>query len=1082
MTGATSTPCPAPETLAAFAEGHLHGAEAAAVVAHIDTCDECMRDVALAMQAVEEEARADGNDNVVRPRRWLPWLAAAAAALIVVTGIWNLRPRSATDRLVALAPRSARVVEPRLTGGFAWSPYRGTDRSSGAAPNAEQMKLAGAAGELIERAERDGSAQAQHDAGVAMVLTQNAAEAMARLERAAAAQPSAKAWSDLAAARYAAASDLGRAALYPQALAAADAALRLEPRLAEALFNRALILDRMGLFDEARAAWTRYLAVDPSSKWAEEARSRLAELPAAKRSSELDRIRPRLEEAATRGDAQAVRTLLAGDGARARAFAETEFLGSWGEGFLQKKDAEAARSLAIARAIGSALATDSNETLLRDAVQSIDAASPSNRESLASAHAAYRAGRIAYSRHDVVQATSELTRAATLFAQTRSPMELAARFYLASIRQMTNEGGAAELQRCLAAADAHPGYRALGAYIRWELGRARMFDYDWPDAAAILAAGASAFREAGDRTNEAFVEVMLAYCLAAEGRGDDAWSSHIRSFRALSAEGNAARLVAAINSAMLAETLAGRGDAALALAQIPRPAAAGADMTQTLLLLDTLQYKSLLESTLGRSSDALDTARNAAALARQLPDASLRARRLADADVLLGAATASSDPAAAAVALTRAVDFYRRADVAVALPEALLLRARCALRTGGTDAAARDLEEGMTIVERHRDRVAGAAGAGILNADQALFTEAMRMHLERNENAAAFAIAERSRGMQITLPELQARLRGSATAVLELVVLPGAMASFVVTEDDVRVARREVRGSALATLADASLAESGTEAAAALYEQLVRPVDGVLAGVRHLIVVPDPLLQRVPFAALFDGTTRTYLVEHVSVAVASSAASLQRNAGATSTSVATIALPAGGETGMAALPQAERELTEIAAFYRRATTIAPADATLSSLRDALGAADVVHVAGHTERQRAGGEHALLLAGQERASSRSVAMSSVPNARLLVLAACETLRPPASNDTRALSLGAAFVAAGVPDVIGTLTPVGDRDARSFFRGLHRHLASEVTPAAALRAAQIDALRQQTGDSRAWRSIALLTRRINTGGEP
>jgi CHAT domain-containing protein len=465
-----------------------------------------------------------------------------------------------------------------------------------------------------------------------------------------------------------------------------------------------------------------------------------------------------------------------------------------------------------------------------------------------------------------------------------------------------------------------------------------------------------------------------------------------------------------------------------------------------------------------------------------LPDASLRARRLADADVLLGAAMASSNPAAATAALTRAVDFYRRADVAFALPEALLLRARCALRTGASDAAARDLEEGMTILERHRDRVAGAAGTGILNADQALFAEAIRMHLERNENAAAFEIAERSRGAKITVAELQARLAGSATAVLEIVVLPDAMASFVVSENDFRVTRRDARGTALATLGDASLAESGTEAAAALYEQLVRPVDGLRGGARHLIVVPDPLLQRVPFAALFDAMTSTYLVEHVSVAVASSAASLQRTAGTASTSVVTVALPSGAESGTAALPQAERELAEIAAFYRRATTVPAAGATLSSLRDALGAADVVHVAGHTQQQRAGGEHALLLADHERVSSRSVVTRSLPNARLLVLAACETLRPPASNDTRALSLGAAFVAAGVPDVIGTLTPVGDRDARTFFRELHRHLASQVNPAEALRAAQIDALRQRTGGSHAWRSIALLTRRIDTGGKP
>lgn len=1075
MTHGPSTPCPPAETLSAFAEGRLQGAERAAVLAHLDTCDECTAEVALVMEAFGEEALDAEDDgeghapNVVRPRRWMPWLIAAAAAILVVLLVPFFTRRSSVDRLVALAPRSARVVEPRLTGGFAWSPYRGAERSSGASADPAQMKLAGAAGELIERAQHDESAEAQHDAGVAMVLTQNAAEATVRLERAAASKPSARAWSDLAAARYAAASDLGRAAMYPQALSAADAALRLDPHLTEALFNRALILERMGLLDDARAAWTRYLAADPSSKWAEEARARLAELPAAKQSSEWDRIRPHLEEAAARNDVAPVRALLAQHAVRARAFAETEFLGQWGEGD--------ERSLAIARTIGAVLASDAHETLLRDAVQTIDAAPPSDRASLASAHAAYRVGRMAYSRNDFERAATNLERAASLFGQMRSPMELAARFYLASIRQTRNESDAsAELQRCLVAADAHPNYRALGATIRWEVGRARMFDYDWPGASAILGDSAAAFREAGDRTSEAFVESMRAHCLAAEGRGDESWSARIRAFRALSAEGNAPRLISAINGAVRAEVFAGRSEAALALAQLVRPVA---DDAQRLLLLDTLQYKSMLETTLGRDAEALATAREAAALAASVPDAPLRARRLADADVLLGAATASADPSSAVPSLTRAIDYYRRADVALALPEALLLRARCALRTGAGDVAARDLEEGMSVVERHRERLAGVAGTGILNADQALFDEAIRVQLERGEDAAAFAIAERSRGAQLTVAELQARLAGSATAVLEIVTPPDAVVTFAVTEKDFRVARREVSRATLAPLVEASLSESGTDAAAALYTDLVRPVDDILANAREVIVVPDPHLQRVPFAALFDATTRTRLIERAGVAIATSAASLQRNGAHPRSSVATIALPSGGGTGMAALPQAERELAEIAAFYPRATTIAPAEATLASLRDALSGADVVHVAGHTGDAR--GEPALLLAGGERTSSRTVASSALPHARLLVLAACETLRPPSSNETRALSLGAAFAAAGVPDVVGTLTPVGDRDARTFFRVLHRHLAGGAGAIDALRAAQIEALRQQKDSgSQAWRSMALLTRRIDISG--
>jgi hypothetical protein len=51
---------------------------------------------------------------------------------------------------------------------------------------------------------------------------------------------------------------------------------------------------------------------------------------------------------------------------------------------------------------------------------------------------------------------------------------------------------------------------------------------------------------------------------------------------------------------------------------------------------------------------------------------------------------------------------------------------------------------------------------------------------------------------------------------------------------------------------------------------------------------------------------------------------------------------------------------------------------------------------------------------------------------------------------------------------------------FFRETHRHLAAGSSAIDAVRAAQIVAIRdaKQSGDSHAWRSVALLTSRIAT----
>jgi tetratricopeptide (TPR) repeat protein len=282
-----STQCPTDETLALFASGDIDESTRQDVLAHIEGCSDCMAAV-LAANAHLEEERSVGRDwSGRRARSESRWrLAAVAAAVIIaVIAIPLLRRRDdAMSRLVTLAPASARIVEPRLAGGFAWAPYRGPMRSSDSAADAERLKLIGAAGDAIARAQRDQSEQAQHAAGIALVLVNQPAEAVDRLRRVAEQSPNdVRAWNDLAAALYAAAVALQRPSLLPEALAATDRALRIAPKSAEALFNRALILEHLGLTGEARMAWLRYLEVDTSSSWATEARAHLSDLPAANR-------------------------------------------------------------------------------------------------------------------------------------------------------------------------------------------------------------------------------------------------------------------------------------------------------------------------------------------------------------------------------------------------------------------------------------------------------------------------------------------------------------------------------------------------------------------------------------------------------------------------------------------------------------------------------------------------------------------------------------------------------------------------------------------------------------------------------
>ncbi len=1051
------------EVLAAFVDGRLAESETNRVLAHLDRCASCRFGMEMANETIAAESPEPA---AARPRTWL--LATAAVFVIAIAAtplVLTWRERQPMRELVSLAPRQARIAEPRLTGGFAWAAYRGPMRSTGADSEARRMKLVGAAGDLVERADAEKTGEAQHAAGIGLVLADKPEEAMARLRLAAEGLPNAaRAWSDLAAAEYTTALRLGRASLYPVALAHADRALRIDARSAEALFNRALILERLGLPQFAREAWSRYLEVDPSSPWSNEARERLRRLPASTIDSQFRRDLPLLERAALRGDAQAVDAIVDRYRQQARSWGEAEYLGRWADG-----DA-AGRNLIIARAIGDALVRLSGETMLRDAVTAIDSAPPARRTMIAEAHSAYRRGRRTYSRREPAAAEPDLRLAAGRFAQAGDPMALVARYYAACMRFDQND--AATARRELDALRGETTYAALGAQIGWELALCAIREEDWTAAALLSQEAAGTFARLGEQSNLAFLQAIRATALIVLGRPDEGWDLRAKAFTVQSGEGRGDRLPQSLSDAARIELRTGRMESARALLEVEaffhRSAADDVELS------NALTRAALLGMTAGDVDEAAHDARQAMTAAERIADPALRARAMADANVAAGACALPDDPPRARAFLSAALEHYRSTKHWFYVPEALLLRGRAWRRDGNADAALRDLDEGIDAV--------GSRGGELLDVRRELFAEAIALRLDRGDVAGAFAAADRARTRISSAPaagagvaSLQEKLRGTDTAVLTLSVLPREIVAFFVTAGGVTAARRGMAPDRAGDMArDMTSIRDDRE----LYDLLIRPAAPSLRRWRHLIVVADPPLQHVPFAALLDGETNRRVIETMTVAMAPSAGALEPAApGAASRSVAAIALPTGERSGTVALPEGQFELADVVRGYPRALEIAPERASLSTLADAAANADVIHIAGHTERQPGSGEDALLFRGRG-AHPEPVTWSRIAAMKIrspvVVLAACDTLRAPPSPQTGALSLGAGFLAAGAHDVIGTLTPIADGDARTLFSAVHRELARGRSSAAALQTAQHEAM---AADSQAWRSMALLTNRID-----
>ncbi|HEY2153748.1 MAG TPA: zf-HC2 domain-containing protein [Vicinamibacterales bacterium] len=280
--------CPDLETIAAYLDGRLTDRERVGVTAHLADCEDCYALFSESARVVDEPidvlpwyVRLKLAIEAMRPvvvAGWTGTVLATAAALTMFVQTGQLaRWRSPDSNLQALvaAVGTDRPIEARLSG-FAFAPLRGTVRSGApsAASLSPEVRIAIAQSEKALAGM--GTPEALHTLGVGSLLLGDLDRAIPTLERAVdQPAPDARFLSDLSAAYLARATrDNGHQDL-TKALAAADRAVAANAGLSDALFNRALALERLSLPDEARAAWSDYLRVDDRSGWADEARIHL---------------------------------------------------------------------------------------------------------------------------------------------------------------------------------------------------------------------------------------------------------------------------------------------------------------------------------------------------------------------------------------------------------------------------------------------------------------------------------------------------------------------------------------------------------------------------------------------------------------------------------------------------------------------------------------------------------------------------------------------------------------------------------------------------------------------------------------
>jgi CHAT domain-containing protein len=244
-----------------------------------------------------------------------------------------------------------------------------------------------------------------------------------------------------------------------------------------------------------------------------------------------------------------------------------------------------------------------------------------------------------------------------------------------------------------------------------------------------------------------------------------------------------------------------------------------------------------------------------------------------------------------------------------------------------------------------------------------------------------------------------------------------------------------------------------------LYADVFSPLEWAI---RHdrVVVVPHGALHYLPFAALWNPAKGRHLVESYTFTSVPSASSL-RYLGARRSDFKGRLLALGNPEGN--LDAAEAEVRAIAALFDTKPYVG-SEASESLLRRRVHLAAHGHYVPHAPFS----SH-IVLAGD--GARKDAALESdgalevgevygldLGEADLVVLSACDTALGQLSRGDDVVGLARAFLQAGAPLLVSTLWEVDDRSSAALMEGFYRHLLeAALTPAAALRQAQLDVLR-------------------------
>lgn len=900
-------------------------------------------------------------------------------------------------------------------------------------------------------------------------------------------------------------------------------ALELDGSLLEALFNRALCRERMNLDRQAEEDWKKYLEKDRNSGWANEARQRLKKIE--ERSTSPSQVREQLfqdfMEAHGRKDDDEAWKLISQSRDSTGSSIENRLVDDYLDLASKGQSKSAEEFLNALSYAGDLESQRANDLFVRDLVRFYKVATPRQRQNITEGRAAMRRGRECFSRPD---STPDFDAALEFHGRAKELFERAtdtcgAMYAVYNLGNCYTQKPRADLAlplyEPLAQSCERAQYKWLHAQTLSAMANARLYFRDFSAAMELTERSMNLSKEIGD--NFGFLRSLFQF--AEEHRyvnkPQKALDLHVRDL-ALSR----AKL---LPPAQLWKSYFSIGltyyqlDLHSTAIDFQREALKLAlEAGDSRFICRSYNYLAMLLAREGNYAEAKSNIERALDIGNAFTKRDVRIEVTAPCFQQLGYVHRQlGDFKKATENYDQAIQFYDELNLKFFSYTARKEKLLSCMESGECESLAADMETLLNLFEEQRSKILEESSRSTyFDAEQGIYDIAIEYEFYKKKDAErAFDYSERSRGRSLTdstnnsgkivdnpydpdrkfdetsqpksIDDIRFLMPAEAQ-VLQYAVLRNSVLIWVVNKsrdkffaasEDVPIGdlnKRVKNFLDLISRSSESDFDEFSDQSKYLYDLLIKPVENALDPTRLLCIVPDKILNHLPFAALRSQSSGKYFVVRQergfvlspssTLFAISSEAARERNSSNTERllSVGNPLFDRKSFPGYAPLGSADTEARAIAKCYGSQDPLIGASATKQRVMDEMETADVIHLATHaiTDPWNPLRSKLLLAKGASDKDSDGILRADeiykldLSHTKLVVLSACQTGIERYYGGEGMVGLSRPFIAKRIPLVVASLWKVNSESTADLMISFHKFRKQGGLPTAeALRKAQI-----------------------------